>query len=59
MPLRGDVRLPLTTDDQRVPLLVPKEFNRCGLFIFRACVVASLVLSSSVMAGWKWDLAPH
>jgi hypothetical protein len=29
-------------------------------FIFRACVVASLVLSSSFMAcGWKWDIVPH
>jgi hypothetical protein len=26
-------------------------------FIFRACVLASLVLTSMFMAGWKWDLA--
>jgi hypothetical protein len=28
-------------------------------FILRACVLASLVLTSMFMAGWKWDLAPH
>jgi hypothetical protein len=28
-------------------------------FVFRACVVASLVLSSSFMAGWKWDILAH
>ena len=27
-------------------------------FILRACVLASLVLTSMFMAGWKWDLAP-
>jgi hypothetical protein len=28
-------------------------------FILRACVVLSLVLTSSFMAGWKWEHVPH
>jgi hypothetical protein len=28
-------------------------------FILRTCVLASLVLTSMFMAGWKWDHLPH
>jgi hypothetical protein len=28
-------------------------------FIFRTCVLVSLVLSSMFMAGWKWDQFAH
>ena len=28
-------------------------------FLFRSCVLASLVLTSMFMAAWKWDLAGH
>ena len=28
-------------------------------FIFRTCVLTSLVLSSMLMAGWKWDHFTH
>ena len=24
-------------------------------FIFRSCVLVSLLLASALMAGWKWD----
>jgi hypothetical protein len=28
-------------------------------FIFRSCVLVSLVLASALMAGWKWDHLAH
>jgi hypothetical protein len=60
VPLRGDVQLPETTDDQPVLFSPPRSQQmRPYPFIFRACVVVSLVLSSSFMAGWKWDFFRH
>jgi hypothetical protein len=28
-------------------------------FVFRLSVLACLVLASSLMGGWKWELLPH
>jgi hypothetical protein len=32
---------------------------RLYVFIFRSCVLVSLVLTSAFMAGWKWDHLPR
>jgi hypothetical protein len=32
---------------------------RTYTFLFRLCVLASLVAASAFMGGWKWDLVPH
>jgi hypothetical protein len=58
LPRQGDVRVRATADDHGVWLSRSQGVNmRPYTFIFRACVLASLVLTSAFMAGWKWDLA--
>jgi hypothetical protein len=60
LPRAGDAPPGRIDDEQAVLFSLQKEQNmRPHVFILRLTVLASLVLASALLGGWKWELFPH